>query len=107
MSLENSREMARLREKLGVELLWIYILGILKKKPSHAYAIRAEIEKRFGFRPGNVTAYVVLYKLEGRGFVSKKTDANREVYSITAKGKELLKEAGKEFVKKQRILFKH
>lgn len=106
MSLENSREMSRLRKKLTVDLLWIYLLGILRKEPMHAYALRREIEKRFGFLPGNVSAYVVLYKLQGRSFVSSLQKGNRTVYSITLKGKELLKEAEKEFSAKQKMLFK-
>jgi len=98
MGAAKSREIERLKRKLGIELLWIYILSMLKKKPSHAYVLRAEIEKRFGFLPGNVSVYVVLYKLEKHGFVSPKTDGNRTIYSITSAGKELLKEAKKELL---------
>ncbi|MDD5163514.1 MAG: PadR family transcriptional regulator [Candidatus ainarchaeum sp.] len=104
--ISKSREMERLRKKLTVDLLWIYLLGILRKEPMHAYALRSEIEKRFGFLPGNVSAYVVLYKLQSRGFVSSLQKGNRTVYSITQKGKELLKEAEKEFSAKQKMLFK-
>ena len=93
---KESREIERLKRKLGIELLWIYLLSMLKKKPSHAYVLRKEIEEKFGFLPGNVSVYVVLYKLEGRNFVSVKHEGNRAVYSITAKGKELLKDAKKE-----------
>ncbi|MCX6798907.1 MAG: PadR family transcriptional regulator [Candidatus Diapherotrites archaeon] len=94
--VKESREFQRFKVKLGVELLWIYILALLRKKPSHAYVLRKEIEKKFGFLPGNVSAYVVLYKLQSRGFVSAKEDGNRTVYSITSDGKKLLVEAKKE-----------
>ena len=96
MSASKTREIVRLKRKLGVELLWIYLLSMLKGKPSHAYVLRKQIEKKFGFLPGNVSVYVVLYKLQDRGFVRAKKDGNRSVYSITVKGKELLKEAKKE-----------
>jgi DNA-binding PadR family transcriptional regulator len=43
-----------------------------------------------------VSAYVVLYKLQSRGFVSTKQDGNRTVYTITRDGKRLLSEAKKE-----------
>ena len=89
------RPVERLKRKLGIELLWIYILSMLKKKPSHAYILRKEIEKRFGFLPGNVSVYVVMYKLQARNFVSARQDGNRTVYSITKEGKQLLKEAKK------------
>lgn len=88
-----SQEIRRLERKLTKELLWIYILSILKKKKMHAYALRKEIKKRFDFLPGNVSAYVVLYKLESRGFVSVKAEGTRKIYSLTASGKKLLNEA--------------
>ncbi len=105
MGLEKSREIARLKEKLGIEVLWVYLLSLLKKEPSHAYILRNKIQEEFGFRPGNVSVYVVLYKLEGRGFVSAKREDNRKVYSITEKGRELLKAAEKEFKEREKILF--
>ena len=93
---EKSREIDRLKRKLGIELLWIYLLSMLKKKPSHAYVLRKEVESKFGFLPGNVSVYVVLYKLEKHGFVKSKQEGNKSVYSITDSGKRLLKVAKKE-----------
>ena len=104
MAAEKSREIDRLRRKLGVELLWIYLLRMLKNKPSHAYVLRKQIEQEFGFLPGNVSVYVVLYKLKNRGFVSAKKEGNRTVYSITKVGKELLKEAKKELQRIEGLL---
>ena len=96
MVVDKSREITRLKRKLGIELVWIYILSMLKKEPSHAYVLRKEIEEKFGFLPGNVSVYVVLYKLEKHSFVKAKQEGNRSVYSITSSGKKLLKEAKKE-----------
>jgi len=59
----------------------------------HAYAIRKETETRFGFRPGTMTAYKVLYLMRRAGLVKKTKDERRVVYSITPKGKEDLKKA--------------
>ncbi len=95
-AVKNSRELVRLRRKLGVELLWVYVLSLLKRGPSHAYALRKQIEQKFGFLPGNVSAYVVLYKLKKRSFVKAKQDGTRTIYRITEKGKVLLEEAKKE-----------
>ena len=75
------------------DCLWPYVLRILKDKPSHAYVLRKEIEKRFGFRPGNVTAYFVLYSLTKNAYVHKRKEGRKQVYRITDKGKKLLKEA--------------
>jgi len=73
--------------------LWMYILRILKDGPVHAYTLRKQIHERFGFRPGTVTAYRVLYALTSGGFVTKKTEGRRKIYSITEKGKRELAEA--------------
>ena len=103
--LSESREMQRLRQKLSVELLWVFVLSLLKEAPLHAYVLRKKISERFGFLPGNVSAYVVLYKLDTRGFVSAKKDGNRIVYSITKKGKDLLELAKKEFCNLDKMVF--
>ena len=81
-------------EKLNTkDCLWIYILGILKSKPMHAYVIRKEIQKKFGFRPGNVTAYRVLYNLRSAGLVTKAKEDRSVVYTITPTGRQDLKKA--------------
>ena len=85
--------MKRLRELNTKENLWVYILRVLKDKPMHAYALRDEVERRFSFRPGTVTAYKVLYLLSRSGMVSKKSCGRQKVYSLTAEGKVALKEA--------------
>lgn len=105
MSLAESPEFKRLQRKTGIEVLWIYILSLLAKKKSHAYALRKAIKEKFDFLPGNVSAYVVLYKLESRGFVKVEEDGNKKVYSITAKGKELLKLARKDLKEKMQLVF--
>jgi DNA-binding PadR family transcriptional regulator len=83
----------RLADLNTKDCLWMYILRILLDKPVHAYMLRHEIEERFGFKPGTVTAYRVLYHLTGRGFVSKKTEGRRKIYTITQKGRDELKSA--------------
>jgi DNA-binding PadR family transcriptional regulator len=103
--LAESPEFNRLKRKTGIEILWIYILSLLAKKKSHAYTLRKAIKDKFDFLPGNVSAYVVLYKLEGRGFVQAEMDGNKKVYSITAKGKELLKLARKDLKEKMGLVF--
>ena len=105
MSLAESPEFKRLQRKTGIEVLWLYILSLLAKKKSHAYTLRKAIKENFDFLPGNVSAYVVLYKLEGRGFVKVEQDGNKKVYSITAKGKDLLKLARKDLKEKMQLVF--
>ncbi|MFH1895018.1 MAG: PadR family transcriptional regulator [archaeon] len=101
-----SPEIKRFKEKTGIEILWVYILSLLKKKPCHSYVLRKKIQTEFGFLPGNVSVYVVMYKLESRGFVSSKRNENKIVYSVTKKGNSLLKEAEKIMKEKEKKLFK-
>lgn len=93
----------RLEEKLTKENLWLYILALLKDKDMYGYELRAAIKSRFGFMPGNVTAYRVLYALKRRGMVStldKQVDGRtRRYYTLTKSGKEEL-EKGKAVLKK-------
>ena len=83
----------RLKELNTTECLWIYILKLLGESPMHAYALREQIRKRFGFRPGTVTAYKVLYLLDRGGLVEKRPSGRQRVYSLTDKGKKALNEA--------------
>ena len=96
--------MKRLQTKTGIEVLWVYLLSLLKKKPSHAYVLRRQIDEKFGFLPGNVSVYVILYKLESRGFVKAKADNTKKVYSITPKGRKLLQAAKKEWKSRLELL---
>ncbi|MBI4020727.1 MAG: helix-turn-helix transcriptional regulator [Candidatus Aenigmarchaeota archaeon] len=75
------------------DCLWIYILRILRDQDMHAYAVRNEIEKRFGFRSGIMTAYKVLYLLHRDGYVRKATRGRRKVYAITPSGRAELRKA--------------
>lgn len=92
----------RLQKKIGKETLWLYILALLKSKPCYAYEIRPLIGEKFNFRIGNVTAYVVLYKLERKGCVKARWEMrgrrHRKYYEITAKGRKTL-DSGIEYLK--------
>ncbi|NIO44627.1 MAG: PadR family transcriptional regulator [Candidatus Aenigmarchaeota archaeon] len=94
----------RLLDSVTKNNLWFYILSLLSKKDMYPYEIRDKIKKIFGFEPGNVTAYFVLYRLEKSGYVKsgktlKKGGPERKYYKITEKGKNELKK-GKEILRK-------
>ncbi|VVB74123.1 Transcriptional regulator PadR-like family protein [uncultured archaeon] len=89
----DERPLARLERSLTTDNLWIYILSLLSGQRMHAYAVMEEMEKRFGWRPGLVTPYVVMYKLEEDGFIKGSDKGRRRYYYITQKGKGLLKAA--------------
>jgi len=76
----------RLYKSNTKENLWIYILSLLKERELYAWEIPAMIEKEFGFKPGKITPYRVLYRLEKTGFVKSQMKERRRVYKITEKG---------------------
>jgi len=73
--------------------LWIYILSLLKERELYGWEIRSLIEKNFDFRPGLITPYRVLYRLQGDGFVKSELKERRRIYKITEKGKKELEKA--------------
>jgi len=95
--------LTRLKKSNKIENLWIYILSVLKERVIYGWEIPALIEKKFGFKPGKITPYRVLYRLEQTGFVKSKTEVKRRIYQITEKGRkelELAKEFYREIIKK-------
>ncbi len=89
----------RLQKKLTVENLWLYILKLLSEREMYAYEIPGKIKKRFGFELGNVTTYIVLYRLKSSGYVTTEWKERRKYYRITAKGRKVLKD-GRDFIRK-------
>mgnify|MGYP001454604332 FL=1 len=73
--------------------LWIYILTLLEERPLYGWEIPQLIEKKFGFRPGKITPYRVLYRLEQDKFVRSKMTGRRRIYEIADKGKNELNKA--------------
>lgn len=100
---KNMLPQERLKKFNTVGNLWVYILYLLKKNQTHAWLFQSLIEKKFGFKPGRITAYRVLYRLEKGGFVKSKIKERRRIYKITKKGEkelELAKKFYKEISKK-------
>ena len=89
----------RLVRKMTKENLWLYILRLLRDEARYGYEVRRLIEERFGFKPGRVTSYRVLYALRMDGYVEveseepSKEGPSRKYYIITEKGKDLFKKA--------------
>lgn len=85
------RPLERLKRSITIENLWLYVLSILSKQKLHAYGILKKIEKRFGIKSGLITPYMVLYRLEGDGYIVSRAAGRRTIYSITPKGKKILR----------------
>jgi len=100
----SEKPLLRLKRSLTIDNLWLYILSLLSKKEMHAYAVLSEMEKRYGWKPGLVTPYVVLYKLEEEGYITGHDRERRRYYRITKKGKEALVTGKKELIRLARLL---
>lgn len=91
----------RLKKSNTIENLWLYILFLVKESSpnnlAYAYELRDKIEKKFGFKPGEITAYRVLYRLEADGFVKSSQIDRKRIYQITERGLNELKQATKFF----------
>ncbi|NJE75399.1 PadR family transcriptional regulator [Thermococcus sp. ES12] len=90
--------MERLKNKITKEVLWLYILRLLKERPMYAYELKERIREAFNFEPATVSSYVVLYKLEKEGYVtaewqeSETGKPSRKYYRLTPEGEKLFKE---------------
>ncbi len=100
----------RLKRKMTKEVMWLYVLTILKEKPMYAYQLKKEIMDRFDWEPATITSYVVLYRLKRGGYVTTKwgdedTNPRRKYYYITEEGEKLLAEGEKFLRDRIKILF--
>ncbi|MFW9922142.1 MAG: PadR family transcriptional regulator [Candidatus Thorarchaeota archaeon] len=96
---DTSKAFKRLKKKISIDNLWIYILRLLMEKEMYGYELRDSIKERFGFEPATVTSYTILYKLEKDDLVVSNVKDNpegrpdRKYYTITEEGKKAMIEA--------------
>ena len=87
---KKDKPLKRLKRKIGVENLWLYLLSLMKdQREKYAYSLIRTIEERYGFNPGKVLPYIVFKKLEREGYVVSVRKGNRRYYKITDRGLEL------------------
>ncbi|HDH07322.1 MAG TPA: PadR family transcriptional regulator [Thermoproteales archaeon] len=101
-----SKPVIRLKKKLGIETLWIFLLAELKDSDDYPYSLRLRIREKFGFDPGTVMPYVVLKKLERDGYVSSYKRDGKRYYRITERGVKLLN-SGINYLKKVIYFLEH
>ncbi len=82
-----TKALNRLRRKITIETLWLYIISVLKDKPTYAYDVKVKIRKKFGFNPTTITLYVVLYRLVKEGLLEVFVEKGVKKYKVTEKGK--------------------
>ena len=108
---KETKAFQRLKKKLTIDVLWVWILKLLSEGPKYAYELKQEMQKRFGFSSATVTNYTVLYLLEKEGIVKKIEISNdleridRKYYTLTPLGKQLFEEAKKFLKETYTVLF--
>ncbi|MEM2890441.1 MAG: PadR family transcriptional regulator [Candidatus Hadarchaeum sp.] len=72
------------------------ILLQLRKQPMYGYEILKALREQFGdiWEPKTGTIYPALRRLETRGFVQTELKEEKEFYSLTERGRDILKDAG-------------
>ena len=104
---KKQKAMARLRDKLTKEMLWIYILRLLQERPHYGYEIKELVKRRFEFAPAVVSGYAIIYKMKREGLIEEKrdTDSPRKYYGITEQGRRAMKEAKQFLTKTMEVVF--
>ncbi|MHA1686617.1 MAG: PadR family transcriptional regulator [Candidatus Heimdallarchaeaceae archaeon] len=109
---KETKAFQRLKKKLTIDVLWMWILKLLSEGPKYAYELKQEMQRRFGFSSATVTNYTVLYLLEKEGIVKKVEISNdleridRKYYTLTPLGIQLFEEAKKFLKEIYNVLFK-
>ncbi|HLD62910.1 MAG TPA: PadR family transcriptional regulator [Candidatus Norongarragalinales archaeon] len=78
-------------------MLSFLLLFLIEKKPMHGQEIADELEKRRGERPSPGTIYPALKALKEAGFVKEKKKGKTICYTITERGKAVLKVSKERF----------
>ena len=78
-------------------LLKFFILKMLDREDMHGYAMMNRIEEVCGWRPSSGSLHPALMKLQAGGLIKPKTVGMKKVFSITKKGKELIKQLNENF----------
>ncbi|MCE4615240.1 MAG: PadR family transcriptional regulator [Desulfurococcales archaeon] len=91
MNHSETEALKRLKRKMTIETLWIYVIAVLKKRGAqHGYGVKKAIQQEFNFNPATITTYTVLYRMEKEGLI-RKDSTNR--YHPTEKGLKAFDEA--------------
>ncbi len=91
-----TKALDRLRRKITVENLWIYIVKILLDEPGlKAYDVKKRLRDKYGIKPATVTVYTALYKMTRERLIEAYSDDGDKRYRVTEKGAAALEEARK------------
>lgn len=84
-----------LRRRTIKTFMDMLVLAELQDKPLSGYDIINLIHRKFDVLVSSGTVYSLLYSLERKGLVNAEMEQRKRVYTLTTKGKEILKTVGR------------
>ncbi|MEZ0394743.1 MAG: PadR family transcriptional regulator [Desulfurococcaceae archaeon] len=98
--MERVRALERLKRKITVENLWLYVMRTLELegRPLKAYDFRRALRERFGINVPTITVYTVVYRMEREGLLRRVREGGETLYEATDKGREAFRR-GMEFIR--------
>lgn len=84
------KALKRLKRKLTVENLWLYVINSILRRgePVRAYTVRKMIREYHGLNAPTITVYMVVYRLVAEGLLEKITRGGETLYRVSDKGRE-------------------
>ncbi|MEM1627743.1 MAG: helix-turn-helix transcriptional regulator [Desulfurococcaceae archaeon] len=91
--MSEPRALTRLRRKLTVENLWLYVIKVLsdENRPLRTYDILVKLRERFDINPPAITLYTVVYRMSRDGLLTRKSDEEGAYYTVTERGLDAFK----------------
>jgi len=88
------RALERLKKKITIENLWMYIIRILmEQEPLKAYDIKVLLREKYGIKPATVTVYSVVYRMARDNLIKPVKVSGETRYRVTEQGISALKKA--------------
>ena len=95
---------SKLKRKLEIESLWLYIAHILRDSPATVAEIKKKLKYDYGIPVTTITLYTVLYRMEKEGLVNRRMDFPIKFY-LTAYGS-LMYRKGVQLLEEKVLLLK-
>jgi|UniRef100_A0A7J2U021 DNA-binding PadR family transcriptional regulator len=83
-----SKALRRVRRKLTVEILWLYVAkALLGSKPVKAYDIVKILKSEMGLKVSTITIYSVVYRMAGEGLLETVKVGGETLYKLSERGR--------------------
>lgn len=93
-SANETKALKRLKKKITIENLWIFILKAMLEynKPIKAYEARKALRDKFDIKVPAITVYTVIYRMAKEGLIEKVQIGGETLYQATSMGKKAFNE---------------